>query len=98
MNLLPCPAKFFQAFRQHRCDAGDLPSGESIILTKLYRACRTVQIENSLAPMPDYVNMSRAVIVWIHHTRRPANRTTVGINLYSNIPKSLGYFFFFSIN
>jgi hypothetical protein len=39
--------------------------GESVILAKLDRAVRTVQIEESLTSWPDHVNMGGAVIVEI---------------------------------
>ena len=70
MNLFPCPAQVFQVFSKHQYNAGDISSGESIILPKLYRASRTVQIKNSLATMPDYMNVSRTMIVWIYHNTK----------------------------
>jgi hypothetical protein len=72
MNFLPCLAKFFQAVFYTRLNAPKFAPRESVILPKLRWACRTVQIENGLASIPDDMDVRWPVIIRIHNHPKPA--------------------------
>ena len=67
MNLLPCPAQFFQVVRQDVQDVSDLTPGESIVLPELYRSGQTVQIKYRFAARPKRVDVGRSMIVRTDH-------------------------------
>ena len=65
MNLLPSLAKRVQRLGQLVLDPCYVAPGESVILPKVDRAVRTVQIEESLTSLSDHVNMGGEVVVKI---------------------------------
>src|SRR5712692_9754350 len=71
MNLLPCSAQLVQMLRQDARYAPDLAPREPIVLSEFYRSRRTVQTENSLATVPNYVDVGRSMIIGIDHNPQP---------------------------
>jgi hypothetical protein len=84
MNSLPNLAKRVQRFGQLVLDPCYVAAGESVVLPKLDRAVRAVQIEESLASSPDHVNTGRAVVVEIDNHAQ-ARKSEYCRQIYSTI-------------
>ncbi len=57
---------------QYAFDLCDPAAGESIVLPKLYRTHRTVQIEHSLMTAPDRMHMGRSMVVRVDNNAQSA--------------------------
>jgi hypothetical protein len=49
----------------------EIASREGIILPKLHRTCRAVQVEHGFTATTDHMDMGRPVVVWIDHDAKP---------------------------
>jgi len=82
MNLLPCSAQLVQMLRQDARYVPDLSPREPIILSELRRSRRTIQTENSLATMPNHVDVGRSMIIGIDYNPQAVeseNRSALGL-------------------
>src|SRR5208283_891602 len=72
MNPLPCLAKHHHVIAEFFLNAPEFAPREAVVLPKFHRPYRTVQIENRLAPPPNYMHMCRPVVVRIQDHTEPA--------------------------
>jgi hypothetical protein len=72
MNVLPCPAKVVQVIGQFPPNSRQIALGESVVLTHLDGAVRTIQVEYRFTSSAKYVHVRGTMIVRINHNPQSA--------------------------
>jgi hypothetical protein len=92
MKFLPCAAKRNQIFLERVLNTGHIARGKAVVFPQYDRVSRAIQLKDSFMIMPDYMHMSRTMIIQVDDDSQRANPHN-GWHLYIlSLTKALGLF------